>query len=355
MSTFEVVLVARTPQLSGPPILAEVNRLVVDTISYTDELNRSGSGTFTCPIASLSDAVKDRLNNLANFPCEVRVYRDSTIAWAGEVQTIGIQEQNVALNCSGLLAYTFRMGVTSNLIYSGIDQFTIAKGLVDHWQVLDYGNFGIDTSSITTSGVLRDRTYLKNELHNSGQRLQELGAVINGFDIHVNPVNRKLVLSFPERGTNLSASVFFDKLNIASASVAMSVAPEDLVTDVHATGTSQTDTGTNGIIYTTRSNATLRQSYGRSFGSQNFDGVSVLTTLEGHADAYRDARNGQLFQPGVSIKPRVGADIGDFGPGDSVTYSYDAGLGLQSGVFRIAKVVTTVAQNGEQRLGVDFT
>ncbi len=354
MATFEVVLVARVPQQSTAPTLTTVNRLVTETISYTEELNRPGTGTLGCPIGSMSTDVRDRLALLAATPSEVWIYADSALVWAGEIQTLAIRDQTVELGCVGLLGYTNRMGVTADLTYTAVDQFTIAKGLVDHWQALDYGHYGIVTSGIGTSGVTRDRTYLRNELHHVGQRLAELAAVINGFDIHVDPASRDLILSYPERGTDLADSVFIDERNIDSAAVAMSVSPDDLVTDVSATGTAQSSVGQSTTIYTLRSNSTLRSTYGRSFGSSNFDGVSVAGTLDDHADAYRDARNGQLFQPGVTIVPRIGCDVGDFGPGDLVNYSYDAGLGTQSDIFRVAKVTTTVDSSGRTRLGVDF-
>ncbi len=355
MTTLTASLVARVPASSGPPTLVEVDRLVFEQLAYVDELNRPGSASVGCPIRSMSDAVKERLAALDGFPSEVRIFRDSTLAWVGEVQTLALQDQVVTLNCAGLLGYTFRMGVTADLPFSADDQFAIAAGLVDHWQALSYGDYGIVTSGVGASGVTRDRTYLRNELHNIGLRLQELGAVDDGFDMHVDPASRALVLSYPTRGVDLSASVFFDDRNIDSASVAMSVAPDDLVTDLSATGTREDSAGENTITYAARENAPLRVTYGRSWAGQNFQNVTVAETVEGHGDAYLGARGGVMFQPGVTVVPRVGADIGDFGPGDLVSYSYDAGLGRQSGTYRISKVTVSVDSDGKQRIGVEFT
>jgi hypothetical protein len=354
MTAFAASLVARVPGASGPPTLVEVDRLVTESISYTDELNRPGSAVLACPIRSLSSAVKDRLADLAQFPCEAWIYYGSDLVWAGEPQTLQIQGQTLNLNCVGLLGYTFRMGVTADLTYSAVDQLTIAKGLVDHWQSLAYGNYGIDTSGITTSGVVRDRAYLRDELHNIGQRLQELGAVDNGFDMHVDPSSRDLVLSYPTRGVDLSASVFFDERNIDSASVVLSVSADDLVTAGSFTGTRENTAGTNTVTYAARENTTLRASYGRSWGSQNFSNVTVGETVEGHGDAYLAARDGVYFQPGATIVPRPDADIGDFEPGDTISYSYDAGLGRQSGTYRVAKVTVSVNAGGETRIGTEF-
>jgi hypothetical protein len=354
MSTYSVSLAARTPASSGAPTLTEVDRLVVKSFNFVEELNRPGTAQLTCVIGSLSSAVKTRLANLAAFPSEAWVYRDSVLLWAGEILTPQINDQDLVLPCSGLLGYTFRMGVTTDLVYSSTDQFTIAKGLIDSWQGLSYGNYGLVTSGIGSSGILRDRTYLAVEGHNIGTRLQELGAVQNGFDIYVDPVSRAVQLSYPQRGIDLTASIVVDRLNVDSASVAMSVAPDDLVTDAYVTGTGQDISGTQIAISSQASNSTLRTSYGRSWGFKNFDGVTVQSTLDEAAAAYQAARSGQLFQPGVSIIPRVGMSPGDFHVGDTLSYSYDAGLGLQSGSFRVAKINTAVDASGKERMTVDF-
>lgn len=236
----------------------------------------------------------------------------------------------------------------------GVDQFTIAKGLVDHWQSQAFGNYGIDTSTVGTSGVTRTRVYLRNELHNIGQRVLELGAVDNGFDIKVDPLTRKLVLTYPQQGTDLSASVFLDERNIDNASVAMSVAPDDLVSDVSATGTGTTTGGSNFALYSAQTTSAVRTAYGRTWAGQNFDGVSVQATLDGHANAYLASRSAVLLQPGLTIVARVGSDIGDFHAGDTVTYSYDAGLGLQTTTRRVTKLGVSVSSNGQQRLRVEF-
>jgi hypothetical protein len=354
MAAFEVVLVDRQPQSATSPTLTTLDRLVCDTISYTEELNRPGTATLSCPIRSMSSTVKGQLLDLAANPSEAWIYTDSTLAWAGEIQTLAVQDQSVQLNCVGLLGYTFRMGVTSDLTYSAVDQFTIAKGLVDHWQSQAYGNYGIDTSTIGTSGVTRDRTYLRAELHNIGQRLAELAAVIDGFDLSVNPSTRKLVLTYPRSGTDLSASIFLDDRSIDSASIATSVAPEDLVSDISATGTSATSTGVNTTLYSSRSTPGVEASYGRSWAGVNFDGVSVQATLDGSADSYLTSRSQQWFQPGVTIIPRVGQDVGSFHPGDFLTYSYDAGLGTQLAVLRVAKLTVDVDSGGKTRMKVEF-
>ena len=185
MALFECVLVARVPAASGPPALVEVDRLVFESLNYVDELNRPGGATVGCPLRSLSSAAKERLASLDAFPSEMWVYLGTDLVWAGEIQTVSVDGQTVKLGVSGLLGYLFRMGVTSDLIFTGEDQFTIAADMVDSWQDQAYGHYGIDTSSVGLSTVDRDRTYLRDELHNIGTRVTELGAVKDGFDSSV--------------------------------------------------------------------------------------------------------------------------------------------------------------------------
>lgn len=354
MAVFEVVLVNRTPAVTGSPALTVVDRLIVDTISYIDELNRPGSATLSCPVRAMSSGVTGRLIDLAVNPSEVWIYADSTLVWAGEVQTLSIQGQAVQLGCVGLWGYAFRMGVIADLTYSAVDQFTIAKGMIDQWQNQTYGNFGIDTSTVGTSGTVRDRTYLRNELHNVGQRLTELGAVSDGFDLKVDPSTRKLVLTAPTQGTDLSASVFVDQRNIDSASIAVSIAPGDLVSDVSATGSSTTAAGANTTLYSARTTSSVQTTYGRTWGTLTDSTISVQGTLDGAGDAFLSSRSGQLFQPGVTVIPLVGCDIGDFKAGDTINYSYDAGLGVQTANRRVAKKIVSIDSSGKQRLLVEF-
>lgn len=357
MTTFEVVLVARTPSATGAPALAEVDRLTVDTISYTEELNKPGTATVSCPVRALTASAKTRLADLALHPCEVWIYQDSAKVWAGGIETIQIQGQTANLNCTGLLGYLWRMGVVDDLTYAAADQFTIVKALVERWQVTrvaNWANFGIVTSGIGTSGELRDRTYLASELATVGQRISELSAVDFGFDMRVDPTSRALILSYPTFGTNLSSTIVLDERNIDSASIIQSVAPQDFAVTVTGTATSQSASGEGQSLRSGFFTSAAAQAFGYSWAGLNFDGVSVQATLDDYVVGYLHSHNHQFFQPGVTVMTRPGAQIGSFHPGDSVAYAYDAGLGFQSGTFRVAKVTVSVQANGEQRMAVEF-
>ncbi|MEU9819221.1 hypothetical protein ACIGG9_15980 [Pseudonocardia alni] len=353
-ASYSISLVARVPAFSGPPALTELGGLVFESVTYIDELNKAGSATVTCPIRSLHDTAKARFRDLVANPCELWIYRNSKLVWAGGVETIGLQQQNVVLGAVGLYGYVSRMGIMADYSPIGIDQFLIPKTMVDNWQARGRGHYGIDTSAVGTSGVVRTQTYLQKDLSGVASKVEELSKMTNGFDIWVEPDTRRLRMASPQRGQDLSAKVFLDQRNIESASIAMSVAPGDLVTDASATGTSQSTTGESKAFWSSDINSAARLTFGASWAGQSFQDTPDQTSVNGKLTEFLKARSTQLFQPGVSITPRAGADVGDFAAGDSIFYGYDAGLGYQSGVFRTGKLTVTADKNGDEQLGVEF-
>lgn len=350
MAVYELVAVSRTPQSATSPTLTELGPIVAPTITWLDELAGPGRLSFSCTPERLESSIQSRFLDLAANPLEIRLYRDGTVVFAGPVFGYQIQGGSLSVTAPGLLAYAGYMWVTSDLTYTATDQFTIAKGLVDHWQALTYGNFGIDTSAVGTSGVTRDRAYLAVEQHNILQRLLELSKVDSGFDVHVNPSTRALVLSYPTRGSDLSAGTVLDARNIVDAGISASVAPGDLASEAFGQGTGAEQTA----LSASKSDTTIRAAYGRTGVAGNFDGVSVQATLDGHTQALLDARTSMLFQPGPGLIPVADVDVGSFSPGDTIRYEYDAGLGLQSTSRRVASVEVSVDGDGTEAIAVGF-
>lgn len=357
MSTvFSVSLVSRRPTPSDLPVLKEVDRLVASSVSYTDELNRPGSAVVSCNVRTLSDVVKGRLRDLAGNPCEVWIYADAELAWAGEVQTLQVQGPTVSLNCVGLAGYLARMGITADATFSNADQLTIAKTLVDSWQSQSYGNYGISTAGVGESGRLRDRTYLRGDLKNVQAALTELAESLDGFDFMVDPRTRRLRLFSPRRGHDLSGAVIIDSRSITDYSVMHSIGGDDLASDVGAASSAQDQGGTQTHLYSYAQDLPLQHAYGRSWAGQSFDNVSVQSTLDDKAQSFQAARGKMLLQPGVTVRQNIGTGVrvGSFGPGDSVAYSFDAGLGVQAGIYRVSKVTVKVDEGGQHELSLDF-
>jgi hypothetical protein len=346
---YELVAVSRTPQIAGPPLLTEIGPIVAPTITWARSLSRPGSIAFSCTPERLPADVRSRLLDLARYPTEVWLRRDGQIVHAGAVTGYQMQGSTLTVTAPGLLSYLGYMLIDSDLTFTGVDQTAIGRELVDQWQRLPYGHFGIGTSSIAPSGVLRDRTYVAAEQHEVLNRLTQLGAAVNGFDIDLDPATRALQLVSPRQGADLSGAVVLDGRNITDAGVVVSVAAGDVASEAFGLGG-----GSDTAIATRRSNRARRAMFGRAGVTGSFDGVTQPATLDAHTQALLDARAEQLFLPGPGLIPVADADVDSFGVGDTVTYTFDAGLGVQSGVFRVVEREVSVNADGAESMAVRF-
>jgi len=341
--------VARTPAASGPPTLTVIGPIPFVNLAFDDELNRDGSMNFSVRPERLPATVRDRLRDLAAAPLEVALRRGGQTVFAGPVWTWGLQGGTLSVNCRGLggyLRYMMLDAVTGTLSWASQDQHLTAKALVDAWQSLPYGHFGIDTSAITPSGVTRQRTYVHTERHEIYQRLVEL-CESGGFDWHVDPTTRQLVLDHPTRGVDLSASVHLDLRNITSGDESASVAAGDLASEAFGVGSADPPATSQ------QANTTLRASFGRVGVSETFD-VSEQATVTSHTTRLLGERASMLRVPGPGLMPVRDADVGDFGVGDRVSYVYDAGLGVVERADRVARLQVQVDEGGGVEMAVEF-
>ncbi len=112
---------------------------------------------------------------------------------------------SVSISGVGLASLLRRNRVVSNLVYTSLDQLTIARNLITHLQSQAGGDFGIAVGS-GTSGVTRDRTYNGYERKNIGDAIDELSACFDGFDWAIDCAwsgsspAKNLTLSYPRRG-----------------------------------------------------------------------------------------------------------------------------------------------------------
>jgi hypothetical protein len=346
---------ARVMQQSGPPLFLEVDPISWTGLSYVDELSKPQQLNAGCQVASLTESVKQRLRDLAHQPTEIWLYRNGKIVFAGPLLGFQRQGQALTLNALGILKYLDVMFVTADTVFSQKDQFTIAKTLIDNWQVQPYGNFGIDTSGVGASGVLRDATYLQTELDGVGPKLSELGARQNGFDFTVDPASRKLLLSYPLQGVDRSSgpdAIVFDSRNVTSENILCSVAPGDVASIAFGTGTSTTANGVT--LYSTQSNSDLIAQFGRAGVAQNFDGVSIQATLDDHTLGLLNARKIALLIPGPDTLVTPDADLSQWDVGDTLSYQLDSTLGV-TGAFRSRKRQVTVSKTGKETCTIDFS
>lgn len=352
-------LVARTPSQSGPPDLSVVSPLAYSGLGASWELSRDGTLDLSLTPDVLDSAAIDRLADPRRFPCEVRVRRDrgDPILWQGPVWNVQGQGGSVTVKCRGLLAYTRGMIIgpdTGDLTFTGEDQNAIVAGLIDAWQNLDWGDFGIDTSQVGTTGVTRDRTYVAAEQPDMHSRIANLADLDDGPDVEIDPDSRELHCRLPQ-GSDLTDSVFLDGRNVASADEQRSVADGDVATVVYGHSQPRREDGATEDpppLSATAEAATEMAEFGRWAYAESHDGVSEQATLDSHTQAALDARRRLLWQPGTDVIPVPEAELGQLWPGNSVRYSFDGLLGRTSHDVRIVRLSWSVSSSGSESLQV---
>jgi hypothetical protein len=247
------------------------------------------------------------------------------------------------------------MWVRTLLTYTTTDQYTIVTDLIDQWQDLDYGNLGIDTSGVGTSGQTRAATYDPIEEHNVYKRVEELAERINGFDfwitLETGPENR--VLNLGTRGADLTDSVVSDRRGLANTSLSLSFAADDLASE--AFGMAHPETGTLTDEF---SDTNLREAIGRRGVSATFDNVSVQATLDTYTQRLQESRGMPLLTPQAQLIPVAGADELDFGAGDIVQFVPRLGIDTTEEAVvvnrRVSAKRVTVGDDGNVSIGVEF-
>ena len=348
---YELQMVARLMQPSGPPTFVAVDSILWTGLSYVDELSKVPTLQAGAGISSLSDDVVQRLRALRQMPSELWLYRDGELIFAGPLIVWNTQSETVTMQAIGLLGYLRYWDVDTDTVFANTDQFTIVKTLIGNWQNSSYGNYGIGTSHVATSGVTRDATYLQAENHNVGQRIEELSRRENGFDIEVDPTTRDLMLWYPLKGVDRSTgenAIVFDGQSITSNDAAASVAPGDVASDVMGSGT-----GTGDPIWGTVFDANVRAQFGRAAVTESYDGVSETATLNDHLLGTLHARNDQLIVPGPQMRVVADAPLSSYNVGDTVAYRVHERLGLD-GAFRIRKRSVSVDKNKVETVTVEF-
>ena len=349
MATYTAVAVARTPNQSTGPTLVELGPLV-GSVSFTEVLNEGASATVAVSVNSLDEDIKQRLRDPVGYAMEVAIYRDGVPVFAGPLLGGEVLDDVVTLHFGGLEVYTAFMLITTDKSWTSTDLATIAVEVIDDWQTQDYGDFGIETATVGTIGnTLTQALPGADEPLTVFEFLMENAGSDNGFDWAVNPDTRELEV-WASRGSDLSASVFLER-GVTSAAIRFAASPGTVASEVRAIGTGP-DIDTP--LATTKTNTAVRASFGKAGVVIESDPVNDASHLGDIAQAFLDERDSVFFVPGPALIPVTGAGVMDFGVGDLVTYTFDAGLGQVTGTYRVNKKTVTVADTGQETMSVEF-
>lgn len=362
LTDYAVSVVARHQQEFGPPVFEELGPVpAAEGIYWNRVLNMPGEHGCRAVPESLSDVVKDRLLHFDTKPCELWIFRGDWLVAAGPV--IGYEPAgrgSVHLQAAGLAYYLAYMAVgpdTGTLSWTTpIDQAFMVQQLIDAWQGLAHGHFGLDTSAIAATGQTREGTFANDEPVLLIDLIRRISQRINGFDLDVDLTldggqpTRQVQIHYPRQGVarpNVSA----DARNIDEPSESMSVAENDIATEAWAFSP---DHPSGGSLVGISRNPTLRAQFGRVAVWGTYDGVIEQTTIDDHAADLRDSRDGAAVVMGASLIPVSGVGPFDFDVGDEIDYSFDAGLGLRTLTRRVTMKAVRADASGAESIQAAF-
>ena len=294
------------PRGGGTPIEefpATINR-------YSYRHNRPGSVDVSLPLHH-PKTVRDHISEGDH---ELVVVRNKSVVWTGPVLITDEQDDpgELIVQGEGLMSYLRRMRITSTLTFAaGVDdQFDIGRALISHHQSKTGGNFGIDTTSVSTSGRTRDRTYHGYELKNVFTALIQLAEVDDGFDLNINPDTRSLDLYYPRRGQRRT-DIVFDERNIRKFRRRRDYTRQ--TSEMWGVGSGEGD----DMLTATLQDSTALSRYGLTQDAVTHKDVTEPDTLIGHTAAALTASSSipNLISVTVSTDD---PQLGSYGIGDEV-------------------------------------
>jgi len=332
-------------------IIKDKNRNSIDEITnhkgfnYNFELNRPGECSFT---TNIDFNGKFTMNNLYPYLSYLDIFRYDTKVWSGVLSKIpsgnvGAETGSMNFSFNGYLKLLEKM-YTGPLdeIYTATDQGTILWTMLNNFQSLPNGNYGIALGNITT-GILRDRTYSAfTQLYKAWT---DMTGVINGCDIEIT--KEKVFNAYLHKGHRL-AHVFEYGKNISDFS--FGIDGDSIVNSSTAVGSGE---GID-LLYLVAHNMQSQEKYGLMQGINSHPDVIILDTLAGYAQ-------GEVNEYGeptsiINLTATVTNDppMGSYETGDEIRVKISKGWVNFDKYLRIKKISIDVDSKGKETVRVEF-
>ncbi|GIH95448.1 hypothetical protein ACFFMN_23060 [Planobispora siamensis] len=306
-----------------------IDALPMDEVSFSWELR--GVGTFTGQIPLYADELPAARVLEAVQPYRTKIFaeRDGGLVWGGWIHQEPSYDSStgkLTVSAEESLGYFARRTMPS-VVFSGVDQLTIARSFLTTAQAEPGGDMWIAVDPSVLSGRLRDRSYSQYDQSPVLTALTQLSEVIDGFDFSTQVgwvgglPHELLVLGYPRLGRTGKDSglVFeFDRFSGSGGNIdSYTWGDAGVPMSTRTWANSETD---EGVQLTARSERPdlIADGYPVMENSESFDGVVNGSTLQTHADALQDFRSAPRVVAQFTLVAGAGVDIGDFGMGDEV-------------------------------------
>ncbi|WP_189056045.1 hypothetical protein [Longimycelium tulufanense] len=288
------------------------------------------------------------------YPGNTALYveRGGSFVWSGLVWTVepDYAGGTATLNAEGWLSYYKTRFLEDDQVFRQVDQAEIARSLLFYCTRHGPGSdIGVELGTETT-GRLRDRTYLGSERKQIGEAIEQLSAVIDGFDFsfdsewHAGRVRTVFRVHYPARGRDRGMVLEQGRNTDIPAATIDGTA---LVTAVTMVG-ADNDDGT-GPVTVSRSVPPIRTP--RLEAVETHADVTERSTLEEKAGHRLRLGTTPVTLPRIELYPEW-PGFREVMVGDLVTVRGGYGLYPIDGQWRVTERAIEVDKTGAERIRV---
>ncbi len=312
--------------------------------SFWWELNRSGGATISF---NLED-VKFNQNNLFPAISYIDIFRGERKLWSGILSgvsgDIGDILGNLNLSFSGYLILLEKMEVNpAGKIFTDIEQGTILWTLIEDFQKLPNGNYGITQGNVIT-GINRDRTY--TPFKNIHEAFIQMTEVEDGCDLEIT--ENKILNVYARKGKRLDAIVFEYGKNVSGLTFNFSM--KDLINQASVIGGGEREE----LLYSVAHNIQSQMIYKLMQKSFVHSDVILKDTLTEHGKKYVEEYKDPTNIYGLDVRDKVDTALKSYGVGDEVRLRIKKGYLDIDTYRRIKKLTISVDSNEKESMGVEF-
>lgn len=312
--------------------------------SFWWELNRSGGATISFNL----DDIKFNQNNLFPAISYIDIFRGERKLWSGILSgvsgSIGDISGNLTLSFVGYLELLKKMEVNpAGKIFTDVEQGTILWTLINEFQSLPNGDYGITQGNVTT-GINRDRTY--TPFKNVYQIFIQMTEVENGCDLEIT--ENKVLNVYARKGRKLKAIVFEYGKNVSGLNFNFSM--KDLRNQANVIGGGERDE----LLYSVAHNIQSQTIYKLMQKSFVHSDVVLKNTLAEHAKKYVEEYKNPTQIYKLDVRDKVDTALKSYATGDEVRLRIKKGYLDIDTYRRIKKLTVSVDSNEKESIGVEF-
>lgn len=255
------------------------------------------------------------------------VFRDDSLMWGGMImkRNFSSDSSEMQIVARTFESYFYKRIQNTTKYWSDEDQLDIAR-----WLVMSNGSadaLKIDVSSVT-SPRRRERTMFGYEFKTTGIELEQLAALIDGFDWNVNvyvdnetlEIKRKLDFYYPFRGLTREFSTLQFEYPGAVKSFSLNEDAESGGNMIWAIGTGE---GTEQVVAFAQDFYQLSAGFPLLEETRSYKSVIRPSTLQGHADSDLERLTPPISIFEVELRSDVEPELGTYSVGDWARFRFN--------------------------------